>query len=337
MNAHIASILERISDRAFAIGFFALVTLELVAGYFVWDSSYGALWLNVLDVILIFGGLIILGIGYRLDGRKSHPITMVGWVVFAAYWAMQPANLYWSEGGDIVNALFCIIGVYILMYLAYQEFGLYYTGSENPNMRWMAGASFIIGWIYFVIEKVPSIASALIYSVAQQTVWVLNAFGLPAYIQPGETMWNSVNGCNVLYPGFDGAITIILACTGIQSMAIFIGAIACLQPGASAKKLKGSLHVRKWHGFLATVPVIYVLNLLRNTLIIWLVCDLKWDFGLAHNVVGKGGALGALIIIAFIIFELLPELYDTIYGLFALPRENGPIERTLGTYKGPRI
>ncbi|PKK81059.1 MAG: hypothetical protein CVT47_04400, partial [Thermoplasmata archaeon HGW-Thermoplasmata-2] len=93
---------------------------------------------------------------------------------------------------------------------------------------------------------------------------------------------------------------------------------------------------RKWKGFLATVPVIYGLNLLRNVLIIWLVCGLKWDFSLAHNIIGKGGALLALIVIAFIIFELLPELYDTIYGLFGLPRENGPIERTIGTYKGPR-
>ncbi len=336
LNVRQHSILENVSDRAFAIGFFALVTLELVAGYFVWDNFYGAPWLSALDMILIFGGLLVLGVGYRLDGKKSHLTTMVGWIIFAAYWAMQPAQLYWSEGGDIVNALFCIIGVYVLMYLAYQELGLYYTDSENPNMRWMAGASFIIGWIYFVIEKVPSIASALIYSVAQQTVWILNAFGLPAYIQPGETLWNSVNGCNVLYPGFDGAITIILACTGIQSMAIFIGAIVCLQPGKSTGGLKEPLHSRKWKGFLATVPVIYGLNLLRNVLIIWLVCGLKWDFSLAHNIIGKGGALLALIVIAFIIFELLPELYDTIYGLFGLPRENGPIERTIGTYKGPR-
>ncbi|MDD5502009.1 MAG: archaeosortase A, partial [Candidatus Thermoplasmatota archaeon] len=221
MSVHQQSILEKTSDKSFTIGFFAIVTIELIAGYLFWSTTEGSGAFWTLGTILVFGGLLLLGIGYKLDGKKSHLITMIGWIVFAAYWAMQPMELYVIEGGDIVNMLFCVIGVYVLMYLAYQELGLYYTESENINLRWMAGATFIIGWVYFVIDKIPSIASALIYGVAQQTVWLLNLFGLPAYIGPGQTISNVVHGCNIYYNGVDFPITIVLACTGIQSMAIF--------------------------------------------------------------------------------------------------------------------
>lgn len=336
MNVHRASALERISDRTFTLLFFFITTLELITGHLIWDSYKYTTGFWIAGIILAFGGLLILGMGYHQNGKKSHLITMFGWMLFAAYWATQPAQLYWSEGGDVVNALFCIVGVYILMYLAYHELGLYYTDSENPYLRWMAGATFIIGWIYFVIEKVPSIASALIYTVAQQSVWILNAFGLPASVQPGQDMWNSSFGTNVLYPNFDGAITIILACTGVQSMAIFAGAFIPLQPDRNTERITEPLRNRKLKAFLVTVPVIYLLNLFRNALVIWLVCDKDVDFSFAHNFIGKGGSLIALIILAFIVFELLPELYDVIYGLFSLPRQNGPIERTLGTYRGPK-
>ena len=48
-----------------------------------------------------------------------------------------------------------------------------------------------------------------------------------------------------------------------------------------------------------------------------------------HNVIGKAGSLIALIVLAFIVFDLLPELHDNIMDLFNLPKRRGPIERMI--------
>ena len=68
-----------------------------------------------------------------------------------------------------------------------------------------------------------------------------------------------------------------------------------------------------------TVPVIYILNLIRNVSVIYLSYE-KIDMDIAHNLIGKGGSLIALIILAYITFNVLPELHENILGLFDLPK-----------------
>jgi exosortase/archaeosortase family protein len=91
-------------------------------------------------------------------------------------------------------------------------------------------------------------------------------------------------------------------------MLIFIAAIYCVQ----------ALKKQKWKAFFAIIPVIYVLNLIRNVGIIYMMDELGWSYDVAHNTVGKGGSFIALIILAFVAFKLLPELLDNIWGIIDL-------------------
>ena len=75
------------------------------------------------------------------------------------------------------------------------------------------------------------------------------------------------------------------------------------------------------------MPTIYLLNLIRNAGVIYGMEEFGLSFYTMHNVIGKLGSLIALIILAFIAFDILPELYDGVVGLFNLPKRRGPIER----------
>ena len=256
--------------------------------------------------IPLFIGLILLVVGFLLKREGiSNKLKIAGWGVFAFYWSTLPNTLYFGEGGDFVNAFLCIAGVYVLFYLAYHEWLSMRRKESIECLNWIAGASAIAGFIYFVIE-LTALAPWLIETVAVQSGWLLNIF-------IGNV---SVRGVGIFYEGSQ-VVSIIFACTAVQSMVIFVGMILPL-PKVGLK--------RKMCGLLITVVPIYFLNLIRNALIVYLVKDDSGLFFMAHNVIGKGGSLLALIILLFIVIKIVPEVFDEIIDLTDLYKRNGPLE-----------
>lgn len=114
-------------------------------------------------------------------------------------------------------------------------------------------------------------------------------------------------------------VSIILACTAIQSIMLFVGLFA----GTVAplrKKIIASLVVG---------AIIYILNLVRNVGIIWFYGQGHASFFVMHNVIGKGGSLVAFVAIAFAVFRFFPEFFKSLVGVIDLTDRDGPIERTL--------
>lgn len=114
-------------------------------------------------------------------------------------------------------------------------------------------------------------------------------------------------------------VSIILACTAIQSIMLFVGLFAGTQ-ATWQKKLKWSLIVG---------VIIYILNLVRNVGIIWFYGQGHASFWVMHNAIGKGGSLLAMVGIAFAVFKRYPEFFKALVGVLDLPERDGPIERTL--------
>ncbi len=108
-------------------------------------------------------------------------------------------------------------------------------------------------------------------------------------------------------------VQIILACTAIESIAIFMGLIFCVR--ASAK--------RTMIAFIASIPVIYMLNLIRNVFVI-VAYGYQWfgedSFQIAHHQIAKIGSLIALFVIAYVVMWALPELLDALERLDKLLR-----------------
>ena len=254
--------------------------------------------------ILMLSGLLLLGAGFLYDDRVKHRFRTAGWVFMALYWPTEAPHFLAIE--DYVNAFFCFIALPIFLYLAVQEEVSFRTGEEHPGLDFMAGAAFIAGLPYFIIDRFPEVAGALIYSVAKQSVWLFNLMSGENFTALPPTYVDGELGS--LVPEVN--VRIVLACTAIQSMLIAAGVVLA-NHGKNIQKLKA---------LVMNVVVIYALNIFRNAGVIYLVYYDIVDFETAHNTIAKTGSLIALIILLFITFEMIPELYDDIVSVVKLPK-----------------
>jgi archaeosortase A len=297
--------------------FFLIPTVMLILGYILFPYPPPTL-AKQLSFIPLFLGLILLGAGFFIKKKSTaSTLKIAGWGLFAFFWATMPSFLYLSEDGDIFNAAVCIIGVYVLTYLAYHEWLSLRRNSTVYCLNWIAGGTFLAGIIYFTIENgiVPGLKDWLIETVAAQSTDLLHLFGVNASRYQDLIVYNN------------SPVTIIFACTAIQSMVLFVGMIGALSR-ATAK--------RKAMGLLATVVPVYLLNLVRNAGVVFMVGSGLVSFDIAHNVIGKAGSLIALIILLFITFKIVPELYDEIVGIIDLPKQKGPVELFFGRFMGKK-
>ena len=177
----------------------------------------------------------------------------------------------------------------------------------------------IAGGIYFFVERVPLLSGWLIHVIAEQSIWILNVFELETTLGAldygeGSRWYRPASEHQEVRVSVEGeswqhvdapTVNIVLACTALQSMIIFVGGVICTK----------APYDRRFYAFLATVPPIYILNLIRNASVIWLTYEHVWGddtFFWAHAVLGKVGSLIALIFLAIVVFHFLPEMQDSI-------------------------
>jgi archaeosortase A (PGF-CTERM-specific) len=173
--------------------------------------------------------------------------------------------------------------------------------------------------IYAPFEYIPAIGiwpapgDWLIGIVVGQVTGMLDALGFAVTLAE----WNIISRNSF-------RVEIILACTGIQSIAIMLGVAAAVPTTIRQKIL----------AFLLIAPTIYILNLLRNVFVIIAYTE-QWfpyypaiasngEFGYesffwAHNVIAELLALFCLVFIAYGLFIIIPKLgsfADEIYQIY---------------------
>ncbi|MHC1627178.1 MAG: archaeosortase A [Methanoculleaceae archaeon] len=176
--------------------------------------------------------------------------------------------------------------------------------------------------IYAPFGYIQPVGEWLISVVAAQTGYLLHLLSYPVDM----VAWNIIarNGYQT---------EIVLACTGIQSIAIMT-AVSLAVPGRWKEKVSLSLVV---------ASTIYILNLFRNAFVIMAYTG-QWfsflpdigesqypgygSFFWAHNVLSESLALIVLIGLSYILFSSLPELGRMAEELFRLYRDGIRIRRT---------
>ena len=240
-----------------------------------WPVSY-LLWISLL-----------LLLAFALT-KKSF-IAIPGWGLFGLFWLFQPSH--YLEINDYFNAILFTAAGLMCFYMAWI---LMRKSGPSKAQLWASYAAAVCGIVYFPFAEIEPLRDALIGFTTLITVYVLQSLSVPVTM----TGWNimTLNGMSV---------QIILACTAIESIALFAGLIISVQaPGD-----------RKAVALLASTLSIYLLNIARNGFVI-MAYGWSWfgseSFEVAHNIIAKIGSAAALLLISYLVFLLLPELLSII-------------------------
>ena len=283
-----------------------------------------------LELAIIMIGAFFLGLGFHWkNNSKSHYYAALGWVLMGLYFYLQ--SEYYVEISDPVLVLMTACALPGSIALAVWEI----KNEKTPDsLQWLRGCFTWAVVPYFVIFSVPYLNMALIQLTAESTELMLEFCGLGNY-HIGEMMvardgapdipvseWDGnkwilteplgEEGFYVQFFDSDGIVIVqfIMACSGLQSMIIFVGAIGAL----SSVSWK-----RRARGLLIALPTIYVLNMFRNAGIVWLTESYpNWSllgiemFDFTHSYAAKAISLFAMFLMAIALFDLLPELHKHI-------------------------
>ena len=285
-----------------------------------------------LKLLICALGAVALGIGFHLKDRWYAPYSSaLGWISVGLFLYLQSSHYV-----DIKDP------VLVLMTASALPAGIALGVWEVRNWKdapealvWFRGCVVWAVIPYYVVYSVPWLNMALVYATAWNTEFMLEFTGLGSYqmgpmmvdlLEGGEipaSEWKGnrwvmaeplgENGFFVPLEHSDGtlvSVSFILACSGLQSMIVFVGAIVALGSVESSRRIRAL--------FIA-IPTIHVLNVFRNTGIVWLTDNYtEWSFlgmeifEFSHSYAAKFGSLFAMFLMALALFDLLPELHSNI-------------------------
>jgi len=250
---------------------------------------------------------------FLVPGRFRKYFAIGGWVGIVGYLFFE-LPYYFS----INNFMYPTIALLSVPFLAIT---VQHLLRDDPRVMQLSTIAAVAFLIYAPFGFIPALGDWLIAAVADQTSAALAASGHPVNFSAWNTMERN---------GF--RTEIILACTGIQSIAIMLG-VAWGVPSTARQKFAG---------FLLVFPTIYILNIARNVFVITAYSE-QWfpylpaiagngEFGYesffwAHNVMAELGALIFLVALAYALFLILPELGTLADSLYRLYRSE--VERVL--------
>ncbi|WNY27432.1 archaeosortase A [Methanolapillus ohkumae] len=258
--------------------------------------------------------LMIVSLLLYKEKKIFEVLCGVAWILFGFYWLSLISHYYEiSDFTNIVLILLLFLFCMILAVFAGRTFKnkIREADPQNPvsqelekKVRLFFDVTKLVALvciIYMPFKMIEPVNYFLIDMVATQTTALLNLLGYGAI----HTAYNSIS-----YNGI--SVTIILACTAIESIAFFTGLVLSVRTSNTKNKV---------FAFLLTVPVIYILNLLRNVFVVIAYGDMWFgadSFVIAHHYIAKAGSMIILIVLAYVTLKLLPETMDMAAGLWDL-------------------
>jgi archaeosortase A (PGF-CTERM-specific) len=276
-------------------------------------------------------------------------IAVAAWVGFGLFWLnLFPAFAF--EHQSFVEGILSLAAFPACLYAA----KLLHDGRDTLFVLTRAVA--VMGLIYLPFETIPAITVAgttlpaprqfLIEFVTTLTGGLISLFGYsPTLIESSEGYMATYRW--VLDDGHIYNVSIVLACTGLGSIAIFGGLIAAVRAPLS----------RKLRGLAIAVPIIFVLNVFRtafisivsgNQLMHWFPEAILFLFGetdpyrvsflLSDRVISQLLAVVALIGITYLVARQIPELLTILEDiLYMLTGEEHDLQNALELPREPAV
>ena len=296
-----------------------------MAGDYLVDRSIA----TILGVI----GMLILFITWKSRKGRFESIAPLGWILTGFYF-FNDIGFYITHDDPVLTIMSALTLPGAVAIALWER-----NVSEEKYakaLKWFRGTVAVAGLPYLLIAHVPMLNILAIWFVAWQSAALLS-FGGGADVTLGDTYANPANSEKVLWNDWDGNkwfltdemsefsfhtellvngepiyINFVLACTAIQSMIIFVGAISVLD--IDCRKRVRALFI--------ALSLIHILNLFRNAGLIWLQMGYpEWQwmnlsiFEFGHAYASRFVSLGAMFLLALVLFEMLPQMHRHVLAL----------------------
>ncbi|MFB6280766.1 MAG: archaeosortase A [Haloferacaceae archaeon] len=280
-------------------------------------------------VVAAFAGGAVLWPRRRALARR---VLVGAWGLFALFWLRLVPHFAFVQK-SYVEGVGSLLAVPLCLYA-----GFLLAGGRDSLVPLSRSVAWM-GLIYLPFETIPAVTVAgttvpapravLIRIVTGQTYWLMETLGYQPTLVAGDA--GLMNTFKFVTPGGHVILfSLILACTGLGSIAIFGGLIAAVEAPFR----------RKLRALAVAVPVIYVLNLARTTFIglvfgkqymqvfvdevLFLFGDTDpymVSFYLSDRVISQSLAVLALVGVTYLVVRELPELLAVVEeALFLLTR-----------------
>ena len=265
---------------------------------------------------------ILFAASWVLDARGlsvGRTLAAATWGLFGLFW-LSTVPYFVFEHQSYVESLLALVGFPVSAYAGY----LLYDG--RASLFTLTRAVSIMFLIYLPFETIPAVTlggiafpeprRVLIEAVATQTGALIDLLGYAPERVTSSGGYDAAYAW-VLADGHTVTIHVVLACTGLGSMAIFGGLVAAVDAPLS----------RKLRALSVSVPLIYGLNILRTTFISVVAGNqyMHWypdlvlamfgatdpyrvSFLVSDRIMSQLLAVVALIAITFLAVRELPEL-----------------------------
>ena len=286
-------------------------------------------WISIGTFVLAFT------LQWRGVPDAARQVGALAWVLFGLFW-LTMAPYYYADAQSPLQTVLSLAALPLCLYTGY----LLFQGRDSLLL--LSKAVALMGIIYLPAETIPFVRQWLIETVAVQTHWGMELLGH----SPGLSPDHDAGYMSRFDFDPDETVTgrttyIVMACTGLGSIAIFGGLIAAVTAPIR----------RKLTAFVLAVGIIWILNLSRNVFIglasPWgwfqygplIYVSTEWfgapesqtSYLVAHNLISQPLAVVALIGITYLVVRILPEVLQPLEEvLFVLTGNEYDLEDAMG-------
>jgi len=286
----------------------------------VWSEPL--MWL----VLVAFLGSALL---FQFDSEWARRIAVAGWGLFAAFWLVLLPHFTLTQK-SVIEGIGSFVAVPLSLYVGY----LLWHGRDSLFV--LTRAVGFMGIVYVPFLTIEPLRQGIVEIVTDQTGFLISMVGADPTVVEGlshngieitekqypyeSTFWFDHSGGPITY-------TILLACTGIGSIAIFVGAILAVSAPWR----------RRLRALALSVGLIYVLNLFRNVFIAVSFGEQRMHFApelvmsvfgvtdprlvsyyIADRILAQTGSVVALVALTWLLVRELPEITILVEDLLFL-------------------